>query len=224
MRLLIVEDNERLAHTLEDLLCGEGYSCDVVFNGNDGYGYAASYAYDAILLDVMLPGMDGFEILKKLRADGRSIPVLLLTAKAELEDRILGLDSGADYYLTKPFSNDELLACLRALLRRQPQYVTTTLKYSDLQLVTDLRELHCGPNTLALNPKETELLKLLMLNTNSLLSKDILIEKIWGYDSEATSNNVEAYVSFLRRKLTLLQSKTQIISVRKTGYRLETLT
>lgn len=224
MRLLIVEDNERLAHTLEDLLCGEGYSCDVVFNGNDGYDYAASYAYDAILLDVMLPGMCGFEILKKLRAAGRSIPILLLTAKSELEDRVFGLDSGADYYLTKPFSNDELLACLRALLRRQPQYITTTLKYADLQLITDLRELHCGPNTLALNPKETELLKLLMLNTNSLLSKEILIEKIWGYDSDATSNNVEAYISFLRRKLSLLQSKTQIISVRKTGYRLETPT
>ncbi len=224
MRLLIVEDNERLAHTLEDLLCGEGYSCDVVFNGNDGYDYATGYAYDAILLDVMLPGLNGFEILKKLRAAGHSIPILLLTAKSELEDRVFGLDSGADYYLTKPFSNDELLACLRALLRRQPQYITTTLKYSDLQLATDLRELRCGPNTLSLNPKETELLKLLMLNTNSLLSKEILIEKIWGYDSDATSNNVEAYISFLRRKLALLQSKTQIISVRKTGYRLEILT
>ncbi len=222
MRLLIVEDNERLAYTLEDLLCGENYSCDVVFDGNDGYDYAISYTYDAILLDVMLPGMNGFEVLKKLRAAGRSIPVLLLTAKSELEDRILGLDSGADYYLTKPFSNDELLACLRALLRRQPQYISTTLKYSDLQLVTDLRELHCGKNSLTLNPKETELLKLLMLNTNSLLSKEILIDKVWGYDSDATSNNVEAYISFLRRKLALLQSKTQIISVRKTGYRLET--
>ncbi len=222
MRLLIVEDNERLAYTLEDLLCGENYSCDVVFDGNDGYDYAISYTYDAILLDVMLPGMNGFEVLKKLRAAGRSIPVLLLTAKSELEDRILGLDSGADYYLTKPFSNDELLACLRALLRRQPQYISTTLKYSDLQLVTDLRELHCGKNSLTLNPKETELLKLLMLNTNSLLSKELLIDKVWGYDSDATSNNVEAYISFLRRKLALLQSKTQIISVRKTGYRLET--
>lgn len=221
MRLLIIEDNERLAHTLEDLLCEKGYSCDVVFNGLDGFDYAIGGGYDAILLDVMLPGMNGFEILKKLRSGGSSVPVLLLTAKSELEDRVLGLDSGADYYLTKPFSNEELLACLRALLRRQPQYITSTLHYGDLQLTAELRELHCGQNVLTLNPKETELLRLLMLNTNSLLSKDLLIERIWGYDSDATSNNVEAYISFLRRKLNLLQSKAQIVSVRKTGYRLE---
>ncbi len=221
MRLLIIEDNERLAHTLEDLLCEKGYSCDVVFNGLDGFDYAIGGGYDAILLDVMLPGMNGFEILKKLRSGGNGVPVLLLTAKSELEDRVLGLDSGADYYLTKPFSNEELLACLRALLRRQPQYITSTLHYGDLQLTAELRELHCGQNVLTLNPKETELLRLLMLNTNSLLSKDLLIERIWGYDSDATSNNVEAYISFLRRKLNLLQSKAQIVSVRKTGYRLE---
>ncbi len=221
MRLLIIEDNERLAHTLEDLLCEKGYSCDVVFNGLDGFDYAIGGGYDAILLDVMLPGMNGFEILKKLRSSGNGVPVLLLTAKSELEDRVLGLDSGADYYLTKPFSNEELLACLRALLRRQPQYITSTLHYGDLQLTAELRELHCGQNVLTLNPKETELLRLLMLNTNSLLSKDLLIERIWGYDSDATSNNVEAYISFLRRKLNLLQSKAQIVSVRKTGYRLE---
>lgn len=165
--------------------------------------------------------MNGFDILRKLRSDGINTPILILTAKSELEDRIHGLDYGADYYLTKPFNNDELLACLRALLRRQPQYVSSSLQFGDLQLLTDLSELHCGANVLSLNPKEMELLKILILNTGSLMSKEVLITKVWGYDSEATFNNVEAYISFLRKKLSLLNSTVQIVSVRKMGYRLE---
>ena len=221
MQLLIVEDNERLAHTLEDLLCENGYSCDIVFDGTDGYEYAKTASYDAVILDVMLPGMNGFDILKKLRSEGINTPILILTAKSELEDRIHGLDYGADYYLTKPFNNDELLACLRALLRRQPQYVSNSLQFGDLRLLTDLSELHCGTNSLSLNPKEMELLKILMLNTGSLMSKEVLITKVWGYNSDATFNNVEAYISFLRKKLSLLHSTVQIVSVRKMGYRLE---
>ncbi len=221
MQLLIVEDNERLAHTLEDLLCENGYSCDIVFDGTEGYEYAKTVSYDAVILDVMLPGMNGFDILKRLRSEGINTPILILTAKSELEDRIHGLDYGADYYLTKPFNNNELLACLRALLRRQPQYVSNSLQFGDLHLLTDLSELHCGANFLSLNPKEMELLKILMLNTGSLMSKEVLITKVWGYDSNATFNNVEAYISFLRRKLSLLHSTVQIVSVRKMGYRLE---
>lgn len=221
MRLLIVEDNERLACTLVDLLDENGYDHDVVFDGLSGYDYACNGSYDAIILDVMLPGMNGFDILKKLRQQNISTPVLILTAKSELEDRIHGLDYGADYYLTKPFNNEELLACLRALLRRQPNYIPDNLQYGDLSLNVDLSELHCGASMLPLNPKELELLKLLMLNTNSLLSKDTLITRVWGYDSDATFNNVEAYISFLRKKLSLLHSCVQIVSVTKAGYRLE---
>lgn len=221
MHLLIVEDNERLARTIEDLLHENGYSCDVVYDGIAGYDYSKSDSYEVIILDLMLPGMSGFEILRKIRSEGVSTPVLILTAKSELEDRIHGLDYGADYYLTKPFNNNELLACLRALLRRQPQYISATLEFGDLQLISDLGELHCGNKSLALNPKEMELMKLLMVNINTLISKDTIIQKIWGYDSSASFNNVEAYISFLRKKLTLLNSTVQISSVRKMGYRLE---
>lgn len=221
MRLLIVEDNERLAGTLDDLLTENGYECDVVSDGLSGYDYAVDGSYDAIILDIMLPGMNGLEVLQRLRKHNVATPVLILTAKSELEDRIHGLDYGADYYLTKPFNNDELLACLRALLRRQPNYIPDNLEFGDLSLNTDLSELHCGTSSLSLNSKELELLKLLMLNTNALLSKETLITKVWGYDSDATFNNVEAYISFLRKKLTLLHSNVQIVGVRKAGYRLE---
>lgn len=221
MRILIVEDQERLVKTLADIVHGIGYSTDLAYDGESGLDYAESSIYDAIVLDVMLPKMDGFQVLKQIRSDKINTPVLMLTAKAEVEDRIYGLNLGADYYLTKPFDNGEFIACLKTVLRRQSPFVSETLQFSDLELNPALSTLSCKGNSIQLNSKELEVMRLLLSNLNSILSKDTLINKVWGYDSEATHNNVEAYISFLRKKLLFLHSDVSIAIVRKAGYHLE---
>ena len=222
MRVLIVEDEVRLASTLQDLLELNGYTADVCHDGEAGLDNALSAIYDVILLDVMLPKLDGFTVLRRLRAEGNATPVLMLTARSELGDRVEGLDCGADYYLTKPFEPKELLACIRALTRRQPELRNTdVLEYGDLKLVKNSFTLSCGDRSLRLSWKEFDMMELLMLNRELVITKENLLLKIWGYESDAEDNNVEVYVSFLRKKLEHLHSTVKIKTIRMVGYCLE---
>ena len=222
MRVLIVEDEVRLASTLQDLLELNGYTADVCHDGEAGLDNALSAIYDVILLDVMLPKLDGFTVLRRLRAEGNATPVLMLTARSELGDRVEGLDCGADYYLTKPFEPKELLACIRALTRRQPELRNTDmLEYGDLKLIKNSFTLSCGDRSLRLSRKEFDMMELLMLNRELVITKENLLLKIWGYESDAEDNNVEVYVSFLRKKLEHLHSTVKIKTIRMVGYCLE---
>ena len=222
MRVLIVEDEVRLASTLQDLLELNGYTADVCHDGEAGLDNALSAIYDVILLDVMLPKLDGFTVLRRLRAEGNATPVLMLTARSELSDRVEGLDCGADYYLTKPFEPKELLACIRALTRRQPELRNTdVLEYGDLKLIKNSFTLSCGDRSLRLSRKEFDMMELLMLNRELVITKENLLLKIWGYESDADDNNVEVYVSFLRKKLEHLHSTVKIKTIRMVGYCLE---
>lgn len=222
MRVLIVEDEVRLASTLQDLLELNGYTADVCHDGEAGLDNALSAIYDVILLDVMLPKLDGFTVLRRLRAEGNATPVLMLTARSELSDRVEGLDCGADYYLTKPFEPKELLACIRALTRRQPELRNTdVLEYGDLKLIKNSFSLSCGDRSLRLSRKEFDMMELLMLNRELVITKENLLLKIWGYESDAEDNNVEVYVSFLRKKLEHLHSTVKIKTIRMVGYCLE---
>ena len=222
MRVLIVEDEVRLASTLQDLLELNGYTADVSHDGESGLDNALSGIYDVVLLDVMLPKLDGFTVLRRLRAEGNATPVLMLTARSELSDRVEGLDCGADYYLTKPFEPKELLACIRALTRRQPELRNTdVLEYGNLKLEKNSFTLSCGDHSLRLSRKEFDMMEMLMLNRELVITKENLLLKIWGYESDAEDNNVEVYISFLRRKLTHLQSRVRIKTLRLVGYCLE---
>ena len=222
MRVLIVEDEVRLAATLQDLLELNGYTADVCHDGESGLDNALTGIYDVILLDVMLPRMDGFTVLRNLRAERCATPVLMLTARSEVTDRITGLDSGADYYLTKPFDPKELLACIRALTRRQPELRTDdALRFGDLRLEQGTFTLSCGERSARLSRKEFDMMELLMRNQKQILTKEQLLTKVWGYESDAEDNNVEVYISFLRRKLTHLRSRVKIRTIRMVGYCLE---
>ena len=194
----------------------------VCHDGEAGLDNALSAIYDVILLDVMLPKLDGFTVLRRLRAEGNATPVLMLTARSELSDRVEGLDCGADYYLTKPFEPKELLACIRALTRRQPELRNTdVLEYGDLKLIKNSCTLSCGDRSLRLSRKEFDMMELLMLNRELVITKENLLLKIWGYESDAEDNNVEVYVSFLRKKLEHLHSTVKIKTIRMVGYCLE---
>ena len=222
MRVLIVEDEVRLASTLQDLLELNGYTADVSHDGESGLDNALSGIYDVVLLDVMLPKLDGFTVLRRLRAAGNATPVLMLTARSELGDRVEGLDCGADYYLTKPFEPKELLACIRALTRRQPELRNTDiLSCGDLSLDKSSFTLSCGDRNVRLSRKEFEMMELFMLNQKQVITKENLLVKICGYESDAEDNNVEVYVSFLRRKLEHLRSQVKIRTIRMVGYCLE---
>ena len=222
MRVLIVEDEHRLAATLQDLLALEGYTADVCHDGEAGLDNAESGIYDIIILDVMLPKKDGFSVLRELRAWGSTTPVLMLTARSELSDRVEGLDCGADYYRTKPFEPRELLACIRALSRRSPELrQTDEVSFGDLTLSKGSFSLACGERSVHLSRKEFDLCELLMRNHTQVITKDTILLKIWGYESDAEDNNVEVYISFLRRKLTHLKSRVKIRTIRMVGYRLE---
>ena len=223
MRVLVIEDEVRLAATLRDLLEMDGYTVDVCHDGESGLDNALSAIYDVILLDVMLPKLDGFTVLRRLRASGDSTPVLMLTARSEVSDKVQGLDCGADYYLTKPFEPRELLACVRALIRRQPELRTGSegLTCGDLRLDKSTFSLFCGDRSVRLSRKEFDMMELLMLNQKQVLTKETLLLKIWGYESEAEDNNVEVYISFLRRKLEHLHSQVKIRTIRMVGYCLE---
>ncbi len=222
MRLLVVEDEISLADTLQQILKKNGYLVDVCNDGEAGYDNGLSDAYDLILLDVMLPKMDGISILKSLRRAGIQTPIIMLTAKSELNDKVLGLDNGADDYLPKPFATEELLARIRANLRRRNDtIIDDELKYGDILLDKKNLLLSNSQTTINLTLKEAEILEFFIIRKTQVSSKDTIIEKIWGYDSEADYNHVEVYISFIRKKLNYLKSNVTIHTVRGIGYTLK---
>lgn len=221
MRVLIVEDEVRLADALGEIMKSQKYAVDIVNDGEDGLDYATSGIYDVIVMDVMLPKMNGFDIVKQMRADKDQTPVIMLTAKDELADKIQGLDCGADDYLTKPFDPEELLARIRAISRRQGEVVLNEMKFGDITLNVNNYMLQCGDASISLGPKEFEVMRLLISNSTIIVPKEDILLKIWGTESDAEDNNVEVYVSFLRKKLLHIKSKVNIATVRKIGYRLE---
>jgi DNA-binding response OmpR family regulator len=225
--VLIVEDQKNLSKALVAILEHEGYAVDAVYNGNDGLSYARLGAYDAIVLDVMLPGMDGFEIVKTLRREGVDVPVIMLTARTTLGDKVTGLDLGADDYLTKPFQPAELLARLRALTRRSGTVAAQTLTLGNTMLDLETCDLcvagstNSGEQTVHLSQREFDVCQILMANPGQAISKSRLLERIWGMDSDADENSVEAYVSFVRKKLAFLGSNLKIETLRMIGYRID---
>ena len=221
MRILIVEDETRLAETLRQLMEDQRYQADMVGDGADGVDYGLTGQYDLIILDVMLPKVDGFEVARRLRSAHISTPILMLTARDDISDKIGGLDCGADDYMTKPIDSGELMARVRALTRRQGEVLGDVLKVGDLSLECSSRLLRVGERSVRLGFKEFEVMRLLMVNSRAVVSKETLIAKIWGLDSEAEDNNVEVYISFLRKKLAYLGSRIAISTVRKVGYYLE---
>lgn len=222
MRILIVEDERRLAETLGQLLQEQHYQTDMVHDGADGLDYALSGQYDLVLLDVMLPKLNGLEVAERLRAAHISTPILMLTARDDTNDKISGLDCGADDYMTKPFEAGELLARVRALTRRQGEVLPECLTVSDLCLNLSTRCLSSGEKSVRLGFKEFDVLRLLMAAPKAVIPKDDIISKVWGMESDAEDNNVEVYISFLRKKLVFLGSGVSIATLRKVGYYLET--
>lgn len=221
MQVLIVEDDIRLAQALGQILEENHYQVDLVHDGDQGLAYAESGSYDVVILDVMLPRKSGLEVVAELRRANVATPVLMLTARTTVQDKITGLDSGADDYMTKPFSPAELLAHLRALTRRQGQVVFEKIDFGDISLNLESHDLSCGSKSINLSYKEFSIANILISSKGQIVSKDMLISKVWGVESSAVDNNVEAYISFLRKKLKFLGSNTQIETVRKVGYRLE---
>ena len=219
MHILIVEDDTRLAAALAHILEENDYQVDTVHDGAAGVTYGESGLYDVIILDVMLPKKDGFAVTSELRRAHVSTPILLLTARDATTDKICGLDSGADDYMTKPFSPAELMAHLRALTRRQGDVLFERLNVSDLTLDLESYELTCNGKSIHLSFKEFSIAKILMGNPGAVISKETLIAKAWGIESSAGDNNVEAYISFLRKKLAHLGSEAKIETIRKAGYR-----
>ena len=219
MRILIVEDEKHLAEAVAQVLKKNHYTVDLAHDGEYGLDCAISAIYDFIILDIMLPKIDGITILKKIRKHGISVPVVLLTAKGETEDTVNGLDSGADDYIAKPFKSEELLARLRALNRRKGELIQDgTLTYGDINIYPNSLELFCGNKSYKLTLKEFQLLELLINMRGMVVSKNTIIEKLWGYDGEAEDNNVEVYISFLRKKLSHIKSETSIHTMRGVGY------
>lgn len=221
MRLLLAEDEKELSKALCAILKHNNYSVDAVFNGQDALDYGLCENYDGIILDIMMPKKNGLEVLRELRAQGVSTPVLMLTAKAEVEDRILGLDLGADDYLTKPFSMGELLARIRAITRRKSEFSPNLLTSGNLSLNRETFELSVGGNSLRLGNKEFQMMEMLMSNPGRLISTEQFMERIWGYETEAEINVVWVYISYLRKKLLNLGAKLEIKAVRGVGYTLE---
>lgn len=222
MKLLLIEDELQLSDALSQLLHKNKYSVDAVYDGEDGLNYALSGIYDLIILDIMLPKLNGVDVLKELRKNNISTPVLLLTAKGEIADRVTGLDAGADDYLVKPFDANELLARLRALSRRKTEIINdNALSFGDLTLNLSNYDLKTSSESIRLTLKEFDILKYFMERPNLIVTKDDLITKVWGFDSEAEYNNIEVYISFLRKKLTYLKSNSKISTLRGIGYKLE---
>ena len=221
MKILVVDDEVKLADALGELFRRNKFIADVVYDGEEGYFSAKNGDYDVIILDVMMPKIDGFEVVRRLRQNKINTPVLMLTALDEVSSRVKGLDCGADDYLTKPFASEELLARVRALTRRQSEFVFDCLTYHDVTLNTSNYTLSCGQKVVSLGAKEYEIMRLLLANPTQVLSKDTIISKVWGLDSDITENNVEAYMSFLRKKLFFIGSKVNINSKRLLGYYLE---
>ena len=218
MRILIVEDNKRLAESLKDILSCSRYEADVCLNGTEGYEQLMGGLYDGMILDVMLPGMDGLTLLREARRRGCKTPVLMLTAKSETEDKVAGLEGGADYYLTIPFDQEELMAALKAILRRGQDVIPDVLKFGDITLDQSTFCLGCRGKSIRLGKREYEVMRILMYSRKAVVSKETIILKIWGNDGEAIDNNVEIYISFLRKKLEFLKAQTRIVTARHLGY------
>ena len=220
MKILVIEDDKLLAESLKDILERKGFQVEAVHDGIAGAEYALLGVYDLLILDVMMPGMDGYQVAKQVRSKRCGTPILMLTARSSLEDRIAGLNAGADYYLTKPFDTRELLACINALLRRQGGQVDE-LVYGNTALDLASGTLVCGENSLRLSAREFDVMRLLLQSKGINLSKEVLLARVWGYDSNAVDNHVEVYVGFLRKKLQAIGSNLRIVSVRRLGYHLE---
>ncbi len=221
MKLLLAEDERELSNALVAILKHNHYSVDTVFNGEDALNYGQTGQYDGILMDIMMPKMNGIDVLKLLRAKGVDTPVLLLTAKAELDDKILGLDSGADDYLTKPFAMGELLARIRALTRRKNEFAPNELTMGNITLNRQNFMLSSDTDSLRLGNKEFQMLELLMSNPNVLISTEKFMDRVWGFDSEAEINVVWVYISYLRKKLASINANVEIKATRGVGYTLE---
>ena len=220
MKILIVEDEVLLANSLKTLLEKKGFTVEVAYDGETGKDYAETGVYDLLILDVMMPKLNGYDLARQVRAERCATPILMLTAKGELEDRIEGLNAGADYYLTKPFDTRELLACINALLRRQGDQVDE-LRFGNTALDLASGMLVCGAERVRLSAKEFDIMRFLLQSKGNNLSKEVLLARVWGFDSNAVENHVEVYVGFLRKKLASIGSNVRIEAVRRLGYHLE---
>ncbi len=221
MEILLVEDNKRLSEAICEILRDSGYSTDAVFDGDEAVFYATQHDYDVIVLDVMLPEKNGLEVVSEIRQKNVTTPVLMLTALDTVSDKVSGLDRGADDYMTKPFVPAELLARIRSLSRRSSGLVAKSLEFGDVALNLETCELSCGEKSVELAAKEFDVMRELLLNKNGVTQKENLIFSVWGQDALVDSNNVEAYISFLRKKLKFIGSKVRIATRRMIGYQLE---
>lgn len=220
MKILIVEDEQLLANSIGELLQSKGFDVEAVYDGESGLEYAELDVYDLVILDVMMPKLDGYEVVRRIRARHLGTPILMLTAKSALEDRITGLNAGADYYLTKPFDSRELLACVNALLRRQGAQVDE-VSFGNTVLDLSSATLLCGSNSVRLSAKEFDIMRYLFQAGGKNLSKETILTRVWGYDSDAVENHVEVYIGFLRKKLASIGSDIRIEAIRRLGYHLE---
>ena len=220
MKLLLIEDEKLLSDTIKAILTAKGFEVEAVYDGETGAEYALTGIYDLLILDVMMPGMDGYQVAREVRAKRCAVPILMLTAKSDVTDRVAGLNAGADYYLTKPFDTRELLACINALLRRQGAQVDQ-LTYGNTELDLASSVLRCGANSVRLSAREFDVMRFLLQSGGRNLSKELLLSRIWGFDSNAVENHVEVYVGFLRKKLQSIGSNLRIEAVRRLGYHLE---
>ena len=220
MKILLIEDEKLLSDSLKAVLTGKGFEVEAIYDGETGAEYAELGIYDLLILDVMMPGLNGYQVARQVRAKRCAVPILMLTAKSDVMDRIEGLNAGADYYLTKPFDTRELLACINALLRRQGEQVDQ-LSYSNTELDLSTSILRCGTNSVRLSAREFDVMRFLLQAKERNLSKEVLLSRIWGFDSNAVENHVEVYVGFLRKKLLSIGSNLRIEAVRRLGYHLE---
>ena len=220
MKILIIEDEQLLADSIKAVLEKKGFQVEAVYDGETGVEYATLGMYDLLILDVMMPGLDGYQVARKVRADRCSTPILMLTAKSGIEDRIAGLNAGADYYLSKPFDTRELLACINALLRRQGGQVNE-LTFGNTALDLASSTLVCGDKSIRLSAREFDVMRFLFQSREQILPKETILARVWGYDSNAVENHVEVYVGFLRKKLTAIGSNIRIEAIRRLGYHQE---
>ena len=220
MKILLIEDEKILADTLKDLLTAKGFQVEAVYDGETGADYAELGVYDLLIMDVMMPGLNGFQLARQVRANRVTTPILMLTAKSDVEDRIEGLNAGADYYLTKPFDSRELLACINALLRRQGGQVDELL-YGNTALDLESCMLVCGDKRVRLSAREFDVMRFLMQAQGRNVPKESILARVWGYDSNAVENHVEVYIGFLRKKLANIGSNVRIGTRRRLGYHLE---
>lgn len=220
MKILLIEDEKLLAESLKTFLTAKGFQVEAVYDGETGAEYAELGIYDLLILDVMMPGLNGYQVTRRVRSKRCTVPILMLTAKSDLMDRVEGLNAGADYYLTKPFDSRELLACINALLRRQGSQVDV-LTYGNTELDLGTSILRCGENSVRLSAREFDVMRSLLQAGDRITSKETLLARVWGYDSDAVDNHVEVYIAFLRRKLASIGSDVCIETQRRMGYYLE---